>query len=199
VINLSVGSDYSQATNDAVNAAVAANVVCAVAAGNSNRNACNYSPSSAAGALTVGASEIDDSRAYYSNYGTCLDIFAPGTDIRSAYIGNPSSTEVLSGTSMASPHVAGVAAQLRSSESYSSYSAAEINDVILSIATENAISGVNGPNTSPDNISPNLMLYSSCNYTGSGDPSSAVRHATSPHVWAALFGAIIMTVASFLH
>ncbi len=81
----------------------------AVAAGNDNRNACNYSPARVAAALTVGATTSSDARSSLSNYGTCL-IFAPGSDITSAWHTSSTATNTISGTSMASPHVAGVAA-----------------------------------------------------------------------------------------
>ena len=82
----------------------------AIAAGNSNRNACNYSPARVAAAITVGATTSSDARASYSNYGTCLDLFAPGSSITSAWYTSNTATNTISGTSMATPHVAGVAA-----------------------------------------------------------------------------------------
>ena len=88
----------------------AAGITYAIAAGNDNQNACNYSPARTAAALTVGATTNTDARASYSNYGTCLDIFAPGSSITSAWYTGSSATAVLSGTSMASPHVAGAVA-----------------------------------------------------------------------------------------
>lgn len=106
--NMSLGGGKSQALDLAVNAAVKAGLHFAVAAGNENQDACNTSPASAEGAITVGASTISDERAYFSNYGKCVDIFAPGLNILSTYIGSDSATAYLSGTSMASPHVAGL-------------------------------------------------------------------------------------------
>ena len=90
--------------------AVSKGVTMVVAAGNSNANACNYSPARAPSAITVGATTSADARASYSNYGTCLDLFAPGSGITSAWHTSDSATNTISGTSMASPHVAGVAA-----------------------------------------------------------------------------------------
>lgn len=78
--------------------------------GNDNKDACNYSPAAAEKAVTVGASTISDERAYFSNYGPCVDVFGPGLNILSTYIGSDSATASLSGTSMASPHVAGLMA-----------------------------------------------------------------------------------------
>ncbi len=110
VANLSVGGGANASLDDAVRNAVAAGVTVAVAAGNSGGDACNESPSRAASAITVGATESNDVRAGYSNYGNCVDIFAPGSGITSAYIGDDYSFAGMSGTSMATPHVAGVAA-----------------------------------------------------------------------------------------
>jgi len=108
--SMSLGGGASSTLDAAVNNAVAAGVAFAVAAGNDNANACNYSPARAANAVTVGATTSTDARASYSNYGTCLDIFAPGSSITSDWIGSNSATNTISGTSMATPHVAGVIA-----------------------------------------------------------------------------------------
>lgn len=110
VANMSLGGGASQATDDAVNAAVASGITFVVAAGNDNTNACNYSPARAADAITVGSTASNDSRSSFSNYGSCLDIYAPGSSITSAWYTSNSATNTISGTSMASPHVAGVAA-----------------------------------------------------------------------------------------
>jgi subtilisin family serine protease len=109
VANMSLGGGYYAPVNTAVANAVSAGVVMAVAAGNDNRDACRFSPASAATAITVGATTSSDSRASYSNYGTCLDLFAPGSAITSSTMGGGS--ETWNGTSMATPHVAGVAAR----------------------------------------------------------------------------------------
>ena len=110
VANLSVGAGASASLNSAVASAVADGITVVVAAGNNNANACNYSPSSAPSAITVGATSSNDSRASYSNYGSCVDLFAPGSSIRSAYKGSTTAAASFSGTSMASPFVAGIAA-----------------------------------------------------------------------------------------
>ena len=101
VANMSLGGGKSAALNKAVNAAVSAGVHFAVAAGNENADACGSSPASAENVITVGASDFGDSRASFSNWGRCLDIFAPGVDIVSTYIGSAHATESLQGTSMA--------------------------------------------------------------------------------------------------
>lgn len=108
--NMSLGGGKSVALDMAVNAAVKAGINFAVAAGNENQDACNTSPASASDVITVGASTISDERAYFSNWGKCVDIFGPGLNILSTYIGSSDATATLSGTSMASPHIAGLLA-----------------------------------------------------------------------------------------
>lgn len=110
VINMSLGGGKSFALEKAVDATVEAGVHFAVAAGNDATDACEYSPAGSEKAITVGASTIRDGVAYFSNHGACVDIFAPGLDITSTWIGSKGAVNTISGTSMASPHVAGVAA-----------------------------------------------------------------------------------------
>ncbi len=110
VANMSLGGGASSALDTAIGRSTAAGVTYAVAAGNESQNACNVSPARAPSAITVGATTSSDARASYSNYGPCLDIFAPGSSITSAWHTSASATNTISGTSMASPHVAGAAA-----------------------------------------------------------------------------------------
>ena len=110
VANMSLGGGASSSVDAAVAGAVNKGVTMVVAAGNSNADACSYSPARAPSAITVGATTSGDTRASYSNYGTCLDIFAPGSGITSDWNTSDSATNTISGTSMASPHVTGVAA-----------------------------------------------------------------------------------------
>ena len=112
VVNMSIGGSYSQSVNTAVSAAVADGITVVVAAGNNSEDACDYSPASAGSAITVQASTSTDARGSYSNYGTCTDLYAPGSSITSASFSSDTASSVMTGTSMASPHVAGVAARL---------------------------------------------------------------------------------------
>jgi subtilisin family serine protease len=110
VANMSLGGAASQAVDDAVLRLTNAGVVLAVAAGNETVDACTESPSRAASAITVGATTNTDARASFSNFGSCVDVFAPGNNITSSWIGSNTATNTISGTSMASPHVAGIVA-----------------------------------------------------------------------------------------
>jgi len=116
VANMSLGGGRNVAMNNAVNAAMGAGLVMVVAAGNDNGDACNSSPASATDVVTVGSTTLNalgaDQRSSFSNWGTCTDIFAPGSDITGAWIGSRTAQRTISGTSMASPHVCGVAALL---------------------------------------------------------------------------------------
>ena len=110
VANMSLGGGANSAVDQAVRNSTADGVFYAIAAGNSNADACRYSPARTAEAATVGATTSSDAKASYSNYGTCVDLHAPGSSITSAWIGSNSATNTISGTSMATPHVAGAAA-----------------------------------------------------------------------------------------
>lgn len=109
VVNLSLSGDYNAALNSTIDTMASRGFVVTVAAGNDDKDACGYSPSSAAAALTVGATDQTDTRSSFSNWGNCLDIFAPGSSITSLYKA-PGYTSIMSGTSMAAPHAAGVSA-----------------------------------------------------------------------------------------
>ncbi|MEU5155543.1 S8 family peptidase [Glycomyces sp. NPDC021274] len=150
VANMSLGGGYSAALNNAVTAAVNSGVTFVVAAGNENQNACNVSPASAPAAITVGATTSTDARAGYSNFGSCLDVFAPGSSITSAWRTGTTSTRTISGTSMASPHVAGAVAL------YLDASPGASTAAVTSWITGNATTGVvTGAGTG----SPNRLLY----------------------------------------
>ncbi len=110
VANMSLGGGASQALDEAVRNAVKKGLPVVVAAGNENEDACSSSPAREPGAITVAATTVRDTRADFSNYGECVDIFAPGTEIVSAWFTSDSATQELQGTSMAAPHVAGAVA-----------------------------------------------------------------------------------------
>ena len=110
VANMSLGGGKNQAVNDAVMEMINSGVFVSAAAGNDNKDACNYSPASTPAAFTVAASDKTDKKATFSNWGTCVDSYAPGVGVTSDWIGSTLSTNTISGTSMAAPHVAGVAA-----------------------------------------------------------------------------------------
>ena len=151
VANMSLGGGASSALDNAVNSLSNSGVPVAVAAGNSNANACNSSPARAANAITTGSTTSTDARSSFSNFGTCLDIFAPGSSILSAWFSSDTATATLSGTSMASPHVAGVAALYK--QANPSASATTVRNAIVNNATVNVITNVGTG-------SPNRLLYS---------------------------------------
>ena len=128
IINLSLGGAGNAAIDQAVADATAAGLVVVVAAGNSGADACSYSPARAPSALTIGAIDQTNAKASYSNYGSCVDMWAPGSQITSAGISGASSSATMSGTSMATPHVAGLAARLQ--QARPGMSAAQITSVL---------------------------------------------------------------------
>jgi serine protease len=152
IANMSLGGGFSQVQNDAVAAGTAAGVTFVVAAGNDNSDACNYSPASEPSAVTVAASDINNARASYSNYGDCIDIFGPGSSITSAWIGSPDATNTISGTSMASPQVCGTGAKFLSADP--SLTPEQLTAKLINDASSGEISDVKG--------SPNLMVYGYC-------------------------------------
>lgn len=154
VANMSLGGSANIALDQAVRNSIADGVSYAVAAGNSNANACAFSPARVSEAMTSGASTSTDAKASFSNWGPCMDWFAPGQDITSAWNSGDSATNTISGTSMASPHTAGVAALYL--QSHPSASPATVRNSLASTATRNRISGLNrllNPGT------PNLLIF----------------------------------------
>ncbi|KAF9080638.1 subtilisin-like serine protease [Mortierella sp. AD031] len=112
-----------------------------IAAGNDGEDACQFSPASTPGALTVGATDQDDTIASYSNFGPCVAIYAPGSSIVSAWADSNTATHVQSGTSMVSPHVAGLMAMLLSESSDENIAAKSMNERILSAVTKFSLNG----------------------------------------------------------
>ncbi len=164
VANMSLGGGASQAVDDAVTGAVNAGVVMCVAAGNSNVDACTTSPARAAAAITVGATGSNDTRASFSNFGTCVDIFGPGVNITSSWATSTTATNTISGTSMATPHVCGVAAL------YIGLNPTATVAAVTSALITNATSGVV---ISPGTGSPNRLLYSGF-IGGGGTPAPTI-------------------------
>jgi len=151
VANMSLGGPASSATDTATNNLISSGVTVVVAAGNDNgANACNYSPARVANAVTVGSSTRTDARSSFSNIGSCVNIFAPGSAITSAWHTSTSASNSISGTSMASPHVAGAAALYLTNNP--SASPATVRNWLYSNATTNRLSGVGSG-------SPNRLLY----------------------------------------
>jgi subtilisin family serine protease len=155
VANLSLGGGASTALDAAVNNAINAGISFVVAAGNGNfagraQPACNYSPARVPNAITVSATDNTDRKASYANYGSCVDIFAPGNSILSAWYTGDNAGNTISGTSMASPHVAGVAAQYLSLNPTASPAA--VTDALISGATPNKVSNAGSG-------SPNRLLF----------------------------------------
>jgi subtilisin family serine protease len=153
VANMSLGGGVNTSLDDAVERSIASGVSYTVAAGNGNilglpENACNTSPARVPGAVTVGATDDTDRRASFSNYGTCVDLFAPGVKVTSAWRTGDTATSTLSGTSMAAPHAAGVAALYLAE--HPTASPAQVRDALVGNATSgkvrNALTG------SPDRL-----------------------------------------------
>lgn len=138
VMNLSLGSDKSPTVNRAVNSAVSSGVHVVVAAGNSFDDACDYSPAGASDVITVGATTFDDSLAFFSNFGKCVDIYSPGHKITGAWLGKELRT--ISGTSMASPMVAGVVSSFLSRGDY--VDPKSLRSLLAQVATRDALDGL---------------------------------------------------------
>ena len=170
VANLSLGGAVSAVLDTAIRASIAAGVTFVVAAGNANADACNTSPARVAEALTVAATSSSDARASFSNYGRCVDLFAPGVAIVSALAGSDAATGSYSGTSMASPHVAGAAALYLSG--VADASPAQVFAAIINGATENRVSNAGA-------LSPNRLLYTPA-LQGAPQPLPTATATSSP-------------------
>jgi serine protease len=167
VANMSLGGGISSSLDTAVRSSIAAGVTYAVAAGNSDTNACNGSPSRVLEALIVGASTASDARSFFSNQGPCLDLFAPGSSITSAWNTSDTATNVISGTSMASPHVAGVAALYL--ERNPGASPSDVAGAVVGNATTGRLTGI-------DTDTPNRLLFSRF-ATGDNTPTASFTYS----------------------
>ncbi|MEU8152752.1 S8 family serine peptidase [Micromonospora sp. NPDC048986] len=151
VANMSLGGGANSSLDNAVRNSIASGVTYGLAAGNDNgANACNTSPARTTEAITVGSTTSSDARSSFSNVGTCLDIFAPGSSITSAWYNSNTATNTISGTSMATPHVVGAAALVASANP--SWTPAQVRNQLVANATPNVVSN-------PGSGSPNLLLY----------------------------------------
>ncbi|MFI1226331.1 MULTISPECIES: S8 family serine peptidase [unclassified Streptomyces] len=168
VANMSLGGGSDQAMDDAVQGAINAGIPVAVAAGNDNRDACNTSPARLPAAITLGSTDSNDARSSFSNYGRCLDLFAPGGSIVSTRMGG--GTQTMSGTSMASPHAAGAAAIHLSA--HPNATPQQVRDALVN----NALSGVV---TNPGSSSPNRLLDVTDLGGGPAEPGKPVAAFTA--------------------
>ncbi|WP_327236580.1 S8 family peptidase [Streptomyces sp. NBC_01317] len=156
IANMSLGGGADTVLDNAVRRSIASGITYAIAAGNGNavgtpQNACNYSPARVAEAITVGATDSTDRRASFSNFGTCLDLFAPGVSITSAWRTSDTATNTISGTSMATPHTAGVGALYLAT--HPTATPQQVRDALVAGATNNKV-------INPGTGSPNKLLYS---------------------------------------
>ena len=159
VANMSLGGGASAALDAAVAASVAAGVVYSVSAGNSNISACLASPAREPSAITVGATDINDRRASFSNFGTCVDLFAPGVNITAAWNAGNNASNTISGTSMSAPHVSGVAGLYL--EQFPAATPAQVDSAL-------GVNATTGVVQNPGSGSPNRLLY--MGFIGGGPP-----------------------------
>jgi subtilisin family serine protease len=166
VANMSLGGPVDSVLDAAVNRSIASGITYVLASGNESANACSSSPARVPNAITVNNSTRTDARAGSSNFGSCTDIFAPGTDIQSAWFNSDTATNTISGTSMASPHVAGAAALILAANP--GFTPAQVASALLTAATPNVV-------TNPGTGSPNRLLF-----TGTGTTTPTPTPTPAP-------------------
>jgi len=152
ILSASLGGGASTASDDAINAAANNGVIPVVAAGNDNANACNYSPARATGAITVGATQSSDAITSFSNWGTCVNIFAPGQSIHSSYYTSNTAYSTLSGTSMATPLTAGVFAVYATTQTTQPVTATVAKSAISRCAVKDVVTGLTGTKAGTPNF-----------------------------------------------
>ncbi|MCW2903482.1 MAG: serine protease [Streptosporangiaceae bacterium] len=173
VANMSLGGGVSTALDNAVTSSINSGVSYSVAGGNDNASACNSSPSRVPAAITVGATTSTDARASYSNYGSCLDIFAPGSGITSAWYTSTTASNTISGTSMATPHVTGAAALVLAGSPGST--PAQVATALTGAATTGVVTG-------PGTGSPNRLLFTTTGGTPPPPTCAAVTNGTDVNI-----------------
>jgi subtilisin family serine protease len=185
VANMSIGAEATQAVDDAVTASIEAGVVYVVAAGNESVPACTRSPARTPRALTVGATGQMDLMSFFSNYGPCVDLFAPGERIDSAWYTSDTQVHTLDGTSMATPHAAGAAALYL--EGHPNATPDEVTEELTARSTRNVVEGMD-----PD--SPNVLLHTAC--MGSAEQVPPQMALTAPVEGATLTGTVTLSATA---
>jgi len=198
VANMSLGASATATVDAAVERLVAAGVTVSVAAGNANVDACGTSPARTPSAITVGATDATDVRAVYSNFGSCVDIFAPGTNITSSWADSDTAVNTISGTSMATPHVTGAAALILAANP--GMTPANVAAAMMAASTSNVVgsAGVGSPNrflysAPPAGNVPPTVVTTSLPSGGTSTPYSAslgVAGGTAPYTWSVTAGAL---------